>query len=82
MQIKEKIRLAGKPFPKPLPRPAKKLIALFASPGYQFKDMGRTLLLYDSFSPSRFERIKELIKDAKLDLKIDYSRRTVFEEQD
>lgn len=82
MYIMEKIRLSGQPFPKPLPRPAKKIVAMLASHGYLFKDMGRTILLTDVFVPGRFEHVKELLAKKKLNLKIDYSRWPVIEEKD
>lgn len=82
MEVRETITLAGQPFSTPLPRSAGELIAFFASHGQRFQDMGRTLVLNESFEPNRLPHVDLLARELNLNLKIDHSVWTVYDDSD
>ena len=83
MQLKETIKIRGKPFPKPLPIKADILVEYLSKEGIKFENLdGETLLLYEIYMSSRLTMVKKLIESKGLDLDIYHSLNTVYEEKD
>ena len=82
MQLRETIELSGIPFPKPLPIQAEILIEFFSQNGFKFEKLDRVLLLNEIYSPNNLSKVKKLIESKGLDLKIDHSIWTEYEDSD
>lgn len=82
MYLRETIELSGIPFPKPLPIQAEILNEFFSQNGFKFEKLERVLLLNEIYSPHNLSKIKNLIELKGLDLKIDHSIWTEYEDND
>lgn len=82
MQLRETIELSGKPFPKPLPIQPDIMVQFFAENGFTFKHLDRTLLLNEIYSIDRLCQLKKLLEAKGLDLEVDHSIWTEYEEED
>ena len=82
MELRETISIDGKPFPKPLPRPAGELVELFRRHGYQFRDSKGTLILNEVYSPERWAVVQELAERESLDVAMKHSIWPVYGDED
>ncbi len=83
MKLKETIKLRENPFPSPFSVKAEMLVEYFAHYGFKFEILDEgTIMLHDFYIPERFVKVKKLIDEKGLDLKIYHSIYPKYEEKD
>lgn len=82
MQLREMIKLRGKPFPKPLPIKPEILVEYFSENGFNFEIVDEVLLYNEIYSPGNFSEFKKLLHDKDLDLKVRHSIWTEYDDED
>jgi hypothetical protein len=80
----ERIELAGRPFPQPLPMRSSLLLENLASYGYLFKDWGnnRSIFLDDTYEPSRREAIQRIVDHEGWDVSVSQTVWTELSDHD
>ncbi|MFC2155798.1 hypothetical protein ACFLRB_04845 [Acidobacteriota bacterium] len=82
MQLREMIRLMGKPFPKPLPIQPEILAEYFSENGFNSEILDGVLLFNEIYSPGRLSEFKKLLQAKDLDLEVRHSIWTEYEDED
>jgi len=84
VEIRQAIRIAGNPFPKPLPLPLEVIQNKLAQHGFLFADMGnnRVTTLEELYVPHRLSEIEKIVEAEQWDVKVTRSVWPVFDDRD